>query len=212
MRETRHGGGGGGGGKHAQTLVLHPVNLVKGGYKVLTSQCNIVADGTLQDDGRGMYNVVKIFVVAPAFVVAFFHLFPVLLSQRQVAKLSSCQGGLPATCDLEKLKEHFGQFGEIQDAVVRYPSLLKNDFGTNILNVVCLLASFHAKLNFLTKHVGSTFFDLFVFVWQVKSFDVYPDLSIIGERLLTEVMMDAQTQRWVSLWWRVCGSSKSARQ
>lgn len=72
MRETRHGGGGGGGGKHAQTLVLHPVNLVKGGYKVLTSQCNIVADGTLQDDGRGMYNVVKIFVVAPAFVVAFF--------------------------------------------------------------------------------------------------------------------------------------------
>ena len=126
MRETRHGGGGGG-GKHAQTLVLHPVNLVKGGYKVLTSQRNIVADGTPQDDGRGMYNVVKIFVVAPAFVVAFFHLFPVLLSQRQVAKLSSCQGGLPATCDLEKLKEHFGQFGEIQDAVVRYPSLLKND-------------------------------------------------------------------------------------
>lgn len=45
--------------------------------------------GGKHDDGRGMYNVVKIFV-----------------------------GGLPATCDLEKLKEHFGQFGEIQDAVV----------------------------------------------------------------------------------------------
>eukprot|EP00435_Cladocopium_sp_Y103_P065731 s62_g27.t1 len=48
--------------------------------------------GGKHDDGGGaggMYNVVKIFV-----------------------------GGLPATCDLEKLKEHFGQFGAIQDAVV----------------------------------------------------------------------------------------------
>mmetsp|Transcript_35470 Transcript_35470/g.66047 ORF Transcript_35470/g.66047 Transcript_35470/m.66047 type:complete len:297 (+) Transcript_35470:45-935(+) len=39
--------------------------------------------------GGGMYNVVKIFV-----------------------------GGLPASCDLEKLKSHFGQYGEIHDAVV----------------------------------------------------------------------------------------------
>lgn len=31
----------------------------------------------------------------------------------------TCQGGLPASCDLVKLKEHFGQFGEIQDAVVQ---------------------------------------------------------------------------------------------
>eukprot|EP00931_Biecheleriopsis_adriatica_P106519 TRINITY_DN80957_c0_g1_i1.p1 TRINITY_DN80957_c0_g1~~TRINITY_DN80957_c0_g1_i1.p1 ORF type:complete len:323 (+),score=39.32 TRINITY_DN80957_c0_g1_i1:64-1032(+) len=41
------------------------------------------------DDRGGMYNVVKIFV-----------------------------GGLPASCDLDKLREHFGRFGEIQDAVV----------------------------------------------------------------------------------------------
>ncbi|CAJ1335788.1 unnamed protein product [Effrenium voratum] len=39
--------------------------------------------------GSGKFNVVKIFV-----------------------------GGLPASCDLEKLKGHFGQFGEIHDAVV----------------------------------------------------------------------------------------------
>ncbi|CAK9103738.1 RNA-binding protein Musashi homolog Rbp6 [Durusdinium trenchii] len=48
--------------------------------------------GGKHDDGggnSGMYNAVKIFV-----------------------------GGLPASCDLVKLKEHFGQFGEIQDAVV----------------------------------------------------------------------------------------------
>lgn len=42
-----------------------------------------------EESGGGMYNVVKIFV-----------------------------GGLPASCDLEKLKSHFAQYGEIHDAVV----------------------------------------------------------------------------------------------
>lgn len=44
-----------------------------------------------QDDGAGsgLYNVVKIFV-----------------------------GGLPASCEVANLKDHFGQFGEIKDAVV----------------------------------------------------------------------------------------------
>ena len=89
MRETRRGGGDGG-GKHAQTLVLHPMNLVKNGDKLSDkAQYCCYCCKLPEDDGRGMYNVVKIFVVAPALL----GLFPCLFTFTepffcQVAKLS----------------------------------------------------------------------------------------------------------------------------
>ena len=91
-----------------------------------------------------MYNVVKIFVALPARLIMSFISLPghcrlILLqsftyiyiyrfpgqfsSYRAMDSAMEWQGGLPATCDLEKLKEHFGQFGAIQDAVVEPQAL-----------------------------------------------------------------------------------------
>lgn len=88
-----------------------------------------------------MYNVVKIFVALPArlimrclplqidtftifYIYIYIYRFPGQFSSyRAMDSAMEWQGGLPATCDLEKLKEHFGQFGAIQDAVVEPQAL-----------------------------------------------------------------------------------------
>lgn len=90
-----------------------------------------------------MYNVVKIFVALPAWLIMTFISLPATAdwyfynllifyiyrfpgqfsSYRAMDSAMEWQGGLPATCDLEKLKEHFGQFGAIQDAVVEPQAL-----------------------------------------------------------------------------------------